>query len=118
MYLVKHYYSPKQDVAEGLITPIDWDNNGTPCQFSLYTATEEDIIIDAPQMKRRLNNLINKPVIIRGHLYQNNWGEKVIRAKKIRPLKHPAYHRSTPKISSIEEFPLPSSDLIQQVLAS
>ena len=58
-------------------------------KFSIYSDTEEDIIIDNYKNKRKLKKLLNKRVQAKGKVQTNKWGDKYIRIKSIKELADP-----------------------------
>jgi hypothetical protein len=79
----------REERIVGVIGPIDWDDEGIPCEFSIYTLDEEDIVISAEKnTQRKLRNLVNRPVEITGMLSASyHTDERIIKPKKIKKLE-------------------------------
>lgn len=73
----------------GTLNPINWDNDGVPNLFSIFTDDEEDIIVEGYQNRKKLLKLLNKRVIAKGILRINKDNEKLLHAKSIRELTGP-----------------------------
>ena len=86
MKILDYSQFTKYEKVCGIVTPIDWDRNGKPCKYSLYTLDEEDIIIEAEHLKKKIKRLANKYVEVTGNIYTNVLGDRVIYARKIKRL--------------------------------
>lgn len=74
---LKNYTQVSTEIT-GVLTPIKWDNKGTPTDYSIFTHDEEDIIIKNYGDIIKLRYLQSKYVIAKGHITYNQDGEKVI----------------------------------------
>ena len=81
----------------GILNPIRWDKAGRVRQFSIYSDSEEDIIIEGYRNREKLKKLLNKRILATGQVRTNEYGEKFIKLKKIDELTGP----SSPAVSLI-----------------
>ena len=102
--------SERIDRVEGVLTPIEWDAKGRPCAYSLFTWEEEDIVIQEFPKKKKLQKLKNHFVALEGKVFKNSYGEKFIRAFKVKKLRRKPFPQKSRNCE--EEFAplLPSGD--------
>ena len=95
----KNYFN---QILEGWITPISWNNNGRVERFSLYTTNEEDIIIDERYLKQPLNKFKGKEVIVYGTLSIWDSDIKILYPNSIEE-KNPSSKGSTESLNTFIE---------------
>jgi hypothetical protein len=63
--------------ANGIVIPVDWDEEGTATAFAISTFDEKEYRLDCQMDRADLLALVHKEVNIRGTIRDEN-GEKVL----------------------------------------
>ena len=97
-----------QVTLEGVLNPIDWDSEGSPTQFSIYSDDEEDYIIKNYPKPKKLKKLLSKRVRAQGRQGINSYGEKVIYTTRLQEMKRnlPTNTPKTKQSFLLDEFPI------------
>jgi hypothetical protein len=82
-YVLQFYY--------GTVTPTSWDEEDFPVEFSVYTFEEHDIPLRGRKVERKFLKLLNKPVEVIGTEKFDDFGDRYILVKEIRPLEYMEY---------------------------
>lgn len=87
----------------GILNPIEWDSKGVSTKFSIYSDDEEDILLEGPITRKKIEGLVNKRVVATGSVRLNEYGEKLMRVERIEK-------QNGPNSCALQ---LPKNDLLQ-----
>lgn len=79
----------KKQTVTGILTPIIWNKRGKPIKFSIFSDEGEDLVIKEYRYKIPLQRLLNKRVQAIGEIFNNKYGDRFIKLKKIKELTDP-----------------------------
>lgn len=79
----------KEVAITGIILPVKWDAQGTPCSVGISSIDEEEYIVENNLESKKLLKKVKKMITAFGVVSQNENGEKVISVKKFKTLKTP-----------------------------
>lgn len=82
----------------GALSPIEWDKDGIPIKFSIFTEWGEDYIIANKHQAVRFKPYLNSIVEALGKIYSNEYDDKLFHVKKINLIGFPG---STPQVNQI-----------------
>ncbi len=73
----------KNQVFEGTVVAVGWDESDHVIQSSLYTQDDEDLLLDHGTGVRKFIPHLNKKVRVWGDIVSSDWEEKKILVRKI-----------------------------------
>jgi hypothetical protein len=77
----------KNEMIEGVLNPISWDNNNNIREFSIYTSEGEDVPVKCKSCLTRFGGLLNKLVRAKGEIHNCDDGHRVIELRNLHSLK-------------------------------
>lgn len=81
-------YDTEEYYYEGVITPISWDKNDNPTEYSLYMKEGLEMHLSPQEKKRCLAEFTNKTVLVKGVVSRSDFfGDYLLHYSKVSLLK-------------------------------
>ncbi|MFT6068010.1 MAG: hypothetical protein ACJAT2_002206 [Bacteriovoracaceae bacterium] len=100
-----NFVSNSYSKVVGAMSPIEWDEDGKPIRYSIFTEWGEDYLITNNSQSKRLKQYQNRIVEAYGYVHLNEYGEKFLNLKKVNLIGYPGSTPINPLIDQDEVYP-------------